>query len=112
MEFRKQGLCASLEWRSRPTPSKASEFRLRFWDPSKGTESGPYVRPQGAVGVKLWMPSMGHGSRPVTVTESPGASGVYDATNVIFIMGGPWEIWVQLKKGSDLIDQAKVEIEL
>lgn len=57
------------------------------------------------------MPSMGHGSRPVKVEEVSGAIGVYDATNVIFIMGGPWEIWVQLKNGSEILDQAKVDFE-
>ena len=110
-EFKKQNLCASMAWTKEPSSSRAGEFRLRFWDSSKGTESGPYLKPRGTVFVKLWMPAMGHGSRPVTVTETPNAPGVYNATNVYFIMGGPWEVWTQLKDGSTIVDQAKVEVE-
>jgi hypothetical protein len=49
------------------------------------------------VSVSPWMPDMGHGvfEKPV-ITERGG--GLYSAGNVILIMGGHWELRVQVKK--------------
>ena len=65
--FAKSGLCASLEWVKESTEDEQGEFTLRFWNPSEGTEHGPYVAAPAQVAVKLWMASMGHGSSPVKV---------------------------------------------
>jgi hypothetical protein len=44
-----------------------------------------------------WMPEMGHGvSQKPTVTERGG--GLYDVEDLIFIMGGHWELRVKVKK--------------
>lgn len=50
--------------------------------------------------IELWMPSMGHGSSPVTVTQkSPVHFKVSDAN---FIMAGDWVVRVKFEwKGSD-----------
>jgi hypothetical protein len=113
----KQALCASLTWEKKPAGEDPGELTVRFWKRAEGTESGPYVTPAGKVAVKLWMPTMGHGSTPVKVApklDAQGAAvpGVYSATEVGFVMGGKWEVWLQLKDGAQVTDQAKIDVEI
>lgn len=51
----------------------------------------------------LWMPSMGHGSSPVTIKKM--ATGVYDVTDVYFIMDGDWQMRIQLKNDSSVLEE-------
>ncbi|HTL12379.1 MAG TPA: hypothetical protein VL588_07815 [Bdellovibrionota bacterium] len=119
LSFAKLKLCASLEWVHEPVDENTGEFTLRFWNPATGTEHGPYVSPTAPsteLKVKLWMPAMGHGSSPVTVTPAVDAAGsavegIFEATGVYFVMGGHWEIWAQIKQGTTIVDQAKVTYE-
>ena len=118
--FPQQELSASITWIKEPADEEAGSFTLRFWSTKLGTEQGPYVDPGHVVAVKLWMPSMGHGSSPVKVEQikdqAGGAvAGVYEATDVFFSMGGKWEIWVQLKKNKadkTPVEQAKIDYSL
>ncbi len=115
--FTEHNLCASLTWVKQATDSETGEFTLKFWDKTQGSESGPYVTPALTPFVKLWMPSMGHGSSPVHLVatlDAAGAAtpGVFSATNVYFIMPGKWEIWVQLKQDAQVIAQAKLDVEI
>lgn len=86
------GLCLDITWEVQPTDDAAGAFLLKFY-----SANSPEVAldPQAKVAVVLWMPSMGHGSSPVTVT--PVSPGVYRATNVYFVMPGAWEIRIKLK---------------
>lgn len=115
--FPKHNLCASFTFVQPPTLEDTSEAVIRFWDSEKGTEAGPYVNPGFTVGVKLWMASMGHGSSPVKVKPSLDSTGVpitgvYAATEIFFVMGGDWELWVQLKDGKNTVEQAKIDMNL
>jgi len=50
------------------------------------------------VTVTPWMPEMGHGAfSPNEVTEKGG--GLYSVSNLVMVMGGHWEIRVDIKKG-------------
>ena len=114
MAFSKSDLCASLKWVKPASEEEKGTFRLRFF--KKGAE-GIAIDPGHPVAVKLWMPSMGHGSSPVKVAplkSSTGSTlpGEYEVSEVYFVMPGAWEIWVQLKQGSKVLDQAKIEIKL
>jgi hypothetical protein len=111
--FPSQGLCASLAWVKKPTAEEPGEFLLSFWD--KNQNSGQplvFSNPDAhKVFVKLWMPDMGHGSSPVTTNqavESNGSpkTGVFRSTGVFFIMGGKWEIVVQLKDSSGAVKES------
>jgi hypothetical protein len=70
------------------------------------------VNPNGQWLIKLWMPSMGHGSSPVKISQALGTAGapldgVFNVTNVFFVMPGEWEIRVIVKDGNgNLLDQA------
>ncbi len=114
--FKSLNLCSTFEWVKRPTDDEKGSFTLRFFKEKEGTESGPYVDPGYDVKPKLWMAGMGHGSSPVTLRPARDAqdqpvTGVYDATDVFFVMGGKWEIWIQLKTGDQLIEKAKVDFD-
>lgn len=102
-------LCASITWDVAPTNEIDGELTLRFWSASEGTPSGPYVQPSQTPFVKLWMPDMGHGSSPVKLALEGDA---YKAVDVHFVMGGNWEVWVQLKNASTVVEQAKIDVSL
>ncbi len=58
----------------------------------------------------LWMPDMGHGSSPITVKKL--GTGVYDLSQIYFIMDGLWQLRLQLNKGSDVLDEQIFEYTL
>jgi hypothetical protein len=107
-------LCAYVTWIKHPTADDEGEFVLRIWDPAHGTEAGPYVTPAEDVAVKLFMPEMGHGSSPTKVLATKDehgvvVPGVFDVQNIFFVMNGKWQVFVQLKKGGQVIDQAEFD---
>ena len=55
------------------------------------------------VTVTPWMPEMGHGAFSGTEVAEKGG-GLYSVGNIIMIMGGHWEVQVDIKKG-DLEDR-------
>ncbi len=103
--FPNAGLCASISWDKQPGSEEATSFTLRYWNRESGTFNGPYADPASTVGVKLWMPTMGHGSSPVTIAHDAD-SGVFKVTNVYFVMPGEWEVHVQLKDGAKVVEEA------
>ena len=86
------GLCVDITWEVQPTEDAAGSFLLKFYSANTPEVA---MDPQSKVSVVLWMPAMGHGSSPVTVTQV--SQGVYRATNVFFVMPGAWEIRIKLK---------------
>ena len=117
LSFPKTGLCASATWDAQPSAARPNAFTLRFWSASQGTDAGPYLSPSQELFVRLWMPSMGHGSRPVTLTPARDASGaalpgIFRVEKVVFTMRGDWDVQVQLKNGSQVLEQSVLELEL
>lgn len=53
--------------------------------------------------VFLWMSSMGHGSGPVTIKKLD--TGIYDVSDVYFIMDGEWQIRIQLKNNETILEE-------
>ncbi len=118
IEFAVSKLCAAIEWVKNPSEEEKGEFTVKFWKKGEGSQAaGPFVDPGYAVGVKLWMPDMGHGSSPVKIRKAVSATGeesvgIYSVTEVYFVMGGDWEIWVILKQGTATIEKAKIDIKI
>lgn len=98
MYFKTEKLCLTQKWDEVPSKTTAGKMTLTFED-SEGRKISPVHTPF----VLLWMPSMGHGSAPVTMTLIE--DGVYSVTNVRFIMGGPWDIHYQIKDGARLQEE-------
>lgn len=63
------------------TPQE-SEFNITFQQP-----------PDFQLQIELFMPSMGHGSAPVTITPLDELN--YNITRVFFTMHGTWEVRIQ-----------------
>jgi len=110
------GLCAHHVWMKEPDRENEGSFRLVFFKPDQPTIAvePSSVSNTASVFVKLWMPEMGHGSQKVVTIPAKDAQGAnlpgeYDATEVYFVMGGTWEIHIQLKDASgNVLDSAKI----
>lgn len=103
--FTKTNYCGSITWLN----SEKTSFTLKLWAKGANTLSDPAP----VVKVFLWMPSMGHGSAPVTIArETNEAAGAFRVSNVNFIMPGSWEVHVQFKNGEQILDEAIVKLEI
>jgi hypothetical protein len=56
------------------------------------------------------MPSMGHGSSPIQVTSQE--IGIFLLEDIFFIMPGEWTLNIELKSGSQVLEQANLPISL
>lgn len=100
LNFQKSKLCASFNWEKKPSETEAASFVLEFHGDLDPSQFVDLITP---LAVRLWMPSMGHGSRPVNIEHL--GMGQYRVSNVFFIMRGEWEIQVQLKSGENILEQ-------
>lgn len=110
IKFAKSGLCLQWSWETRPTESTQGSlifktYRLNNYD-------GSMVNAETTLtpAVVLWMPDMGHGSSPTSVSRLD--VGTYRAERVFFVMPGHWEIRFQLKSGNTVEDEIIVPIEI
>ena|GEM_PF-655190 len=99
------GIQISPYWASGPTI--ASESKISFLILDK--DSRP-INEQLDIRVKLWMPTMGHGSFPVTIKYH--GLGLYQATDVFFTMPGYWDIHFQLFENGVFVEELKWPLEL
>lgn len=102
LNFKKKGLSFSVTWEVGPSRGD-NKFIMRTWNDDLGTMNGPYQAPQETLHVFLWMPSMGHGSTPVSIKTLSG--GEFEISKVNFMMRGKWEIRFQLKNGNQVVDE-------
>ena len=107
LSFSNVKLCIDLIWENLPSTTEDSSFFLKFYS-TDGTQKK--LTPDFDLHITLFMPSMGHGSRPVQITMN--SDGNYHVTQVYFIMHGEWQIRLQLMKESEIIDQALQNITL
>lgn len=85
-------ICTDIIWNQGPSSQGESRFHIQF----------DSELPESAVlEVILWMPSMNHGSAPVTVKRISNSS--FEASKVFFIMPGDWEVRILLKDSSGSI---------
>lgn len=100
----KSGLCAAIVWDHFPKENQFGSFFIKIYRLNLGDGSPVPVEVESSVKAVLWMPSMGHGSSPITVTQVD--VGTYKAERVFFVMPGEWEIKIQQKQGDTLLDEA------
>jgi YtkA-like protein len=99
--FSHANACIDLIWEKKPTKDDMGSFVVEFYNPDDRSQ---FIDLHGTLDVVLWMPSMGHGSSPVTVEKL--APGQYRVSKVYFIMPGDWEIQFKLKNGDTVLEQA------
>ncbi|RYZ91710.1 MAG: serine protease spb1 [Proteobacteria bacterium] len=104
IRFTQSQHCLEYAWVTYPTESKPGEFLFKIYRLNLADQSPMPVDHNLKLQVVLWMPSMGHGSTPVTVTRLD--VGTFSATKVFFVMPGEWEIKFQLKDEEALQDEA------
>lgn len=98
--FSTEDICLKTEWVQKPSESTYGEMNLNFVDRSDQTR---FIDPVNGPSIVLWMPSMGHGSSPVKIERTD--IGRYKASEIFFIMPGPWDIRYQLKDGSNVVEE-------
>jgi hypothetical protein len=87
--FRSSGIKLNITWLTNINSSEQAEAVLIT------TKNGVLTDLPAPYSIYLWMPSMNHGSSPITITRlSPG---VYKLTDIYFIMDGLWQLRIQLK---------------
>jgi hypothetical protein len=94
-EFPTSHTCVGISWEKLPTETEFGSFVFTLTSEA-GLLTDLSVATNGILNPKvvLWMPSMGHGSAPVTVERI--STGLYRAKNVFFTMKGDWEIRFQI----------------
>jgi len=107
VKFSTESLCVSLRWLTSVSTSSAGSLEIKFW-PETGNEAGPYVNSLYVLGVALWMPAMGHGSSPVTLTQK--GPGEYVVENMYFTMRGDWDIQLLLKDNRKIIEKQVISV--
>lgn len=100
LNFKQSKLCASFSWEKKPTETENGSFVLEFHGDQDPSQFVDLITPLAVV---LWMPSMGHGSSPVAIEHL--GMGQYRVSKVLFPMRGEWDIRIQLKNGTDILDQ-------
>ena len=104
VNFPKLKTCFDLAWNEGPYVSKYSSFNLI---PLDNTAELSSLEPK----IELWMPSMGHGSRPVKLTRLENKE--YLVEQVFFMMKGQWEIRIKLlDKNNVVIEESKFSLSL
>lgn len=98
--FKGEQLCLETKWEHYPSESDFGSMLLTFTEENDPNRT---ISPVHDPHILLWMPSMGHGSSPVTMTLVE--DGIYRASEIFFIMPGPWEIRYQLKDGSRVVEE-------
>jgi hypothetical protein len=98
----------SIVWKKAQTEEETGSFLLKFWRPNLADQSQVLLDFPQALSVHLWMPSMGHGSSPVTITRLD--VGTYLIEEVYFSMPGVWEIQIQLKDENGAIDATAIPV--
>ncbi len=91
---------AHLSWLQGPDAEGAeSKMRLEWHDGS----THDLIEPGLPFSVKLWMPSMGHGSAPTKIQKlldgrGEAVLGTYQVSNMYFTMPGQWEVRITVKR--------------
>jgi|GEM_PF-926987 hypothetical protein len=123
LHFRKLGFCGEWSWVIKPQPvemiTEKDKAELdvticpRKAKLKKGSHSSD-LKKYDDLHVRLWMPSMGHGSRPtkVRLVSQEGVCRKFKVEDLYFTMTGDWEIQFELKQGQKILDQTKASYDL
>lgn len=103
--FKKNNLRLDFYWSQAPVIADESKILLILVN-----ELGTPADPEGKLSSKIWMPSMGHGSYPISVTRL--RTGVYELSEIFFTMEGYWDIHFQIYKAGELSEEVRWGIEL
>lgn len=92
-------------WQVGPSVGNENKLTIMLID-----QGGEYVDLPLEWDIYLWMPGMGHGSFPITVTKL--STGIYQLTEVFFTMDGYWDLHLGLRDEESLVDEVRWPIDL
>lgn len=104
---------AHLAWIQGPRVDTESILDLQFVDSE--TQQPAILAEE--LKVTVFMPMMGHGSSPTTITALKDASGksipgAYQVSKIYFTMGGEWEVRITLKNADGTSQTQTVKVNL
>lgn len=108
IQFKQSQLCVDLVWEKIPSESEVGVFTFVTYQKKSFDQEIEFLDPQTLPQVILWMPSMSHGSSPVSISRE--GVGHFRAENVFFIMPGEWQIRFQIREGNTVVDEAVVDL--
>lgn len=113
LQFKNNSVHATASFAEAPQAGPAATMLLEFQDAT--TQIPLDVTEQ--LGVILWMPDMGHGSRPVKIEKAVDAAGnvvpgAYKVTKMYFMMQGQWEVQVTLKDAEGNSETQVINLEI
>jgi hypothetical protein len=112
--FKNGALHAHLNWLTGPFVEKESVLQIHWMNPANHQPTAL----DGTFTVTLFMPEMGHGSSPTTITASTDEKGlprlgVYNISQMYFLMTGQWQVNINVKytDGSEETQTLNVTVE-
>ena len=100
-QFAKEQLGFSLDWSVAPGLDELSSFDLKLERALKINQT---------LNVYIWMPEMGHGSSPVTMSQLNSTD--YNFSELAFIMPGLWVLHIEILENNQVVDQWQKSITL
>ena len=110
--FESEDLCANFEWTKGPVLNEYSSFEVSFFNEGDSSQT---VSPISNINIFTWMVmdnGHSHGGPTIHVEEvQPGVFIVDDAKFFMHGMKGHWLVKMQLKTGTDLIEEHSLKVE-
>lgn len=110
IKLSQSGHCLSWNWQVEPSSKMAGSMIVKLYRQNKLDGTPVLIEDDNLLAVKLWMPSMGHGSVPTKTSKMD--VGTYQIENVFFIMPGDWEIRFQITKDDVVVDEVSYKISI
>lgn len=105
LRFETESLAISRNWNNGPLLYDSSKLTISFKDTADN-----FKDPIGNFSAYIWMPDMGHGSYPISISKV--STGVYELTDIYFTMGGLWDFHLQLEENGNTYDEVSWPITL
>ncbi len=87
-----------MHWLEEPEVGREAKLMIILTD-----QDNAIIKDDIDIRVMLWMPTMGHGSFPVTVEKV--SDGIYKAREVFFTMPGYWDVHFQIFENNVLKEE-------
>lgn len=107
-QFQISQVCLAWHWEQKPNSQQPGSLVFKTYRFNTLDQTPVEIDMDQPPHLILWMSSMGHGSTPTQTSRVD--VGTYRASNVFFIMPGDWQLKFQIKNGTDILDEALVDI--
>ena len=111
--FPQNKLCAQIHWLIGPSVDIENQIELQFYN----EELTSTIEPSEKIKVSLFMPDMGHGSSPTSLTRKLDQNGIpeigyFKVSKIHFMMDGDWELRISLKSSNGSQETGTLKLHL